>query len=62
MINSLTFAGFPGFQKKWSTCVREELPLVNKVLLNVAKCCVIKRRVPELIPVLGSQPAGDVES
>jgi len=27
---------------------------------NVKKVKIIERRVPELIPVLGSQPAGDV--
>jgi len=33
--------------------------LVNRVELLMSKSC-IQRRVPDLISVLGSQPAGDV--
>ena len=41
------------------------LPPVPHLTLNTLKskgnpCSITKRRVPELIPVLGSQPAGDV--
>jgi len=33
---------------------------VSKTSKKGSPCSITKRRVPELIPVLGSQPAGDV--
>jgi len=40
--------------------VSYKLILLLKRLKKVSPYCITERRVPELIPVLGSQPAGDV--
>ena len=36
------------------------LILFKKVKVAQSPCSITERRVPQLIPVLGSQPAGDV--
>ena len=48
-----------------ATCSRRYLQTVDRAHCNIKKgegrlYSITERRVPELIPVLGSQPAGDV--